>query len=205
MTEFALIAPVFFLMVMGAFDFSLMMYTIASGRFAAADAARVEAQVGSDPGINACNSTCASLGLGQGSKGTDCDADCQAISNIHQSPIFTSKLARVLEIDIIKQTASANRTLSDSNTRNTYTPGGLACSGRQYTVTYRNGATRPYCVVTGYSAYTSRDVIFGQTDALKVDIVYEYDWKAGLMNVVFPQPPELHASYVVNLEPQGYR
>jgi hypothetical protein len=36
-------------------------------------------------------------------------------------------------------------------------------------------------------------------------VVYEYDWKTGLINVVFPVPPELHASYVVSLEPQGYR
>ena len=30
-------------------------------------------------------------------------------------------------------------------------------------------------------------------------------WKAGLMNTIFPQPPQLDAAYVVSLEPQGYR
>jgi hypothetical protein len=206
MVEFALIAPTFFLLIMGALDFPLMLFSIGSAKFASADAARIEGQVGDSPGRNLCGATCTSLGIGQGVNGTDCDADCQAIVSIHGSPLFTSSLVRVLEIDVIKETVSGG-TLSDSKWETKFLPSGQPCA--QYNVNYRNGTARTYCITTGLglTAYSTntRDVIFGQTDTLKFDIVYEYDWKTGLVSVINPVPPELHASYVVSLEPQGYR
>jgi Flp pilus assembly protein TadG len=204
LTELALMAPVFFLMMMAAFDFSLAMFSIGSARFGVADAARIEGQVGNSPGRNACDATCKRLGIGQGVNGTDCDADCQAIVSLNKSPRMTSSLARVFEVDVIKETVSGG-TLSDSTTVSKYRADGGPCN--QFTVTYPNNQTRTFCVTTGITAYatSSRNVIFGQTDTLKLDVVYEYPWKTGVVSALIPVPPLLHASYVVNLEPEGYR
>jgi hypothetical protein len=201
--EFTLIAPVFFLVVFGAFDFGLMMFTIGSARFAAADAARVEALVGDSPGLNACKATCFRLGLGQGSPANNCNADCQAAVAINESSLLTSSFARILEVDVIKQTLNADGSLTDSSTVNKYQGNGQLCS--PFTVNYPNGSFRTYCTPAS-SNYSPgrRNAFFGQMDYLKIDIVYEYDWKTGLLFSVFPQPPELHASYTVQLEPKSY-
>ena len=108
MVEFALIAPVFMALLFGAFDFSLWMYSIGSARFAAADAARVEAQVADNPGRNACGTVCSRLGIGQGTNSTDCDADCQALVEVAQSTLVTSSFARILEIDVVRQSVASN-------------------------------------------------------------------------------------------------
>ena len=74
-----------------------------------------------------------------------------------------------------------------------------------FTVSYPNGASRTYCSPSAATyPRSSRGAKYGALDYLKFDIVYQYDWKTGFMTAIIPEPPELHALYVVQIEPQSY-
>ena len=96
--EFALIAPVLFLMLLGVFEASMLLFGVATARYAVGEAARVDAQLGAVS-----------------------NADQQAITTIRGTAVGTSTYVTITEIDIYKLIQSGTGTLSqDSSNVNKY-------------------------------------------------------------------------------------
>jgi hypothetical protein len=189
MVEFALIAPTFFLLMFGIMEFGLLMFDVASSRYAAGEAAKVEATAGNVSLL--CENVPACLNLGGGSHaghhvGDSCDADCQAIASINRSPLGTTSLQQVLYVEI-QQCDAATATCPATGT-GTYTRRNLddTCSSN----------------CGGYPAGL-RSTTFSAPEYLRITIHYRYNWKTGLVASIAP-PPVLDASFLLRIEPQKF-
>ena len=197
MIEMALIAPVMFLLIFGIIEFGVMMFDVSAARFAAGEAAKVEAQVG------AGNTDCPTLTQLQcaetfpnladcGSQGAPknckCDADCQAVLSINQTALGSTSLVQVDGIDVIKLK-------SDGSFQPIGYPG--------VPTTLNSYVLRPISWVKG-TTYdpNNRNVQLGNSDYLAVTIRFTYKWKTGLFQS-FPNP-QMTSSYYVRLEPQKF-
>ncbi|MEA2647377.1 MAG: hypothetical protein QOE92_2460 [Chloroflexota bacterium] len=190
MVEFALIFPVVIFAVFGIVEFSLMMFSVGSSRWAAAEGGRIV----SEQGIQSrkCSDVAGCVRLGR-APASACDADCQAISTINITPIGTTSFAAVDEIDVQKLAVASNGALSNdisgacspNGCINKYTLGGGNIAG--WTNNYPPG---------------TRGVTLGSADYVSVTIRYHYPWKTGLMTR-FPVP-NLVATYAIRLEPQKF-
>ena len=98
LTEFALVAPLLLVVLFGIIDGGLLLFTVGSARFAAADGARVAAQLG-----NATN------------------ADTSAVQTIRTGPLGQTALASVTHVDIYRLTQGGGGALSvDATAYNSY-------------------------------------------------------------------------------------
>jgi len=88
MTEFALVVPVLLILIMGVLDGALLMFSVGTARYAAAEGSRVAATLG-----NVSNT------------------DSQVVTTIRQT-VGSTQLFTVEEIDIYKLNQQANGTLT---------------------------------------------------------------------------------------------
>src|SRR5689334_13497374 len=79
MTEFAIVAPILFFLLLGIVESGLLLFTVGTARFAAGEIARQESESG-----NAAN------------------ADQVSIQLLQRSALGTTTLADVLEVDIYR-------------------------------------------------------------------------------------------------------
>jgi Flp pilus assembly protein TadG len=89
MTEFAIVAPILFFLLLGILESGLLLFTVGSARFGTADLARQESESG-----NAAN------------------ADTASIAVLQRSAIGTTSLATVNEIDIYRLIEQGNGSLT---------------------------------------------------------------------------------------------
>jgi Flp pilus assembly protein TadG len=89
MTEFAIVAPILFFLLLGIFESGLLLFVVGSARFGAGEMARQESESG-----NAVN------------------ADTTALAVLARTAIGTTTLAQVTEVDIYHLTEQANGTLT---------------------------------------------------------------------------------------------
>lgn len=88
MTEFALVVPVLFLMIMGVLDGALLMFSVGTARYASAEGSRMAATLGSVP-----------------------STDTQVLSVVRNA-VTTTQLFNVTEIDIYKLNQDGNGNLT---------------------------------------------------------------------------------------------
>jgi hypothetical protein len=106
MTEFALVAPLLLVALFGILDGSLMIFTVGTARYAAAEGARVAAQMGAAS-----------------------TADSVAVSTITQGPLSRTRLATVLHIDIYRMIQESDGQLTvDGSNYDSYRPDGSIIS-----------------------------------------------------------------------------
>lgn len=89
MTEFAIVAPILFFLLLGIFESGLLLFVIGSARFGSGEMARQESESG-----NAAN------------------ADQATIQVLQKTAIGTTTLAQVTEVDIYRLVEQVNGTLT---------------------------------------------------------------------------------------------
>jgi hypothetical protein len=197
MVEFALIAPTFFLMIFGIVEFGILMFNVASSRYATGEAARIESYVGNTSLPCAQVKGCGNLGGLQVIEALQpagtCDADCQAIVAINNSPVGTTSLEKVLWVEI-RQCPNAVCPNAPGSGLGTYVirTAGDTCLGTDMA----------HCVTT-YKPST-RSTSASTPEYLQVTLNYQYDWKTGLLKAIHNAPVVLNASYLVRIEPQKF-
>ena len=179
MVEFALVAPVLFLVIFGVFEFGLLTFDLASSKFANSEAAKSVAQAGTSTPL--CSSVNGCPKVYGNAVGLTCDADCQAISAINLTALGTTALEQVNEIDMYQLKSDG-----------TYARAGPV---QKYSL---NGN-----VQSGNYPASGRDTQLGSSDFVEVDIVFTYNPLTGLFQNVVGHP-QLTTSYIVRLEPQRY-
>ena len=184
MIEFTLVLPFLFFLLFGVFEFSLMMFSMGSARYAAADGARVVSEQGTV--VQACSAVAGCSRLKPALyAGKDCDADCQALSAVNLGPLGTTSIATVDEIEVARLNLSGG----------SLTP--ALCPGPCSNAYMLDGTpTR-----TAYPA-ASRAVTLGTADYVAVTIRFHYDWKTGIFKGF--RVPALAATYDIRLEPQRF-
>ena len=213
MVEFALVAPLFFFMVFGIIEFGIMMFDVTTTRFAAGEAARVEAQVGQ--GSKPCTAVegCPTIYNGANAR-TTCEADCQAIVAAHATALGGIKLEQINYVDVQQITActGTGTPISSCASSGTFVPtSSTSCErynwdGSRYTGSAgscpadANPVTCP--VASGYPA-ACRNVRAGQMDYLQVNINFTYNWITGMFQAI-ARPPTLESKFIVRLEPQRF-
>ena len=196
MLEFALAAPVFFLLLFGVVEFGLLLFDNATTRYAASEAARVEAQVGNQ--ATTCNKFTGCVELyGTAKKDMPCDADCQAIIAVHKTALggFTLEHVNYIEIQQIQT--------SGSGSFGSFTP--VRCQrynfdGSLYPPPTPLPAPAPAGGCSNYAG-SGRGVTTGQMDYIQVNINFTYNWLTAMLRATAPSPV-LDSKFVVRLEPQ---
>jgi hypothetical protein len=92
MTEFAIVAPILFFLLLGIVESGLLLFVVGSARFGASEVARQESESG-----NAANADQVSLGV------------------LQRTAIGTTSLANVIEVDIYRLIEQGNGTLTIDN------------------------------------------------------------------------------------------
>src|SRR3979411_357155 len=92
MTEFAIVAPILFFLLLGIFESGLLLFVVGTARFGAGEMARQESESG-----NAINAASASLDV------------------LRRTAIGTTTLATVNEVDIYHLIEQVNATLPGDN------------------------------------------------------------------------------------------
>ncbi|MEA2684494.1 MAG: TadE-like protein [Chloroflexota bacterium] len=198
MVEFALIAPTFFLLIFGIVEFGILMFDVASSRFATGEAAKVEAYTGSS------TDTCSNIPgctLIHAASFT-CDADCRAAVSIRRSPVGTTSLETVNWIEVRQCPNAACPNPSCTNAAHTLPAG---CTSGTYVV--RTGLDA--CLGTDMShcatyPATGRSTSANAPEYLQLTLSYRYDWKTGILKAVHNAPVDLNATYLLRIEPQKF-
>ncbi|MHB8509841.1 MAG: TadE family protein [Candidatus Dormibacteria bacterium] len=191
MVEFALVAPIFFFMLFGIMEFGIMMFDVATTRFAAEEAARTEAQVGT--GGVSCPSLPGCLAIYPAKTppaDTTCDADCQAIVAVHRTALGGVSLEQVNYVDVQQMQAGAS---------GSFTPVAGKCQRYNFNGSAYSGALGS---CSNYPA-SGRNVQAGQMDYVQVNINFTYNWLTGLFRSIAPSPT-LDSKFLVRLEPQKF-
>jgi Flp pilus assembly protein TadG len=116
MTEFAIVAPILFFLLLGIFESGLLLFVVGTARFGAGEVARQESEAG-----NAAN------------------ADDLSLSVLRRTAIGTTTLAQVNEVDIFKLIEQANGTLTiDALHYNRYQLNGTPIGSISWPSTTRN-------------------------------------------------------------------
>jgi hypothetical protein len=192
MLEFALSAPLFFLLLCGVIEFGVLMFDTATTRFAASEAAKVEAQVGNQATLCGSFTGCTDIyGNSAAQAATACDADCQAIIAVHKTALGGLKLEQVNYIEIQQIQASGGNF-------SPYSP--VRCQRYNF-----DGSLYTKSPLGGCSNYpaTGRGVVTGLMDYVQVNINFTYNWMTALLRSAAPIPT-LDTKFVVRLEPQQF-
>jgi Flp pilus assembly protein TadG len=161
MVEFALVVPILFFLLFGVLDGGLLLFVVGSARFASGEAARQETESG-----NAAT------------------ADQDSIAIIRGTPLGTTRLGTVTEIDVYRLIEQPDGTLTVDGTRvNKYRLDGSAIGPINWPP-------------------ASRDVTTGGSEFIGVTIYFTYYWASGR---ILGQPPlNLNQAFYMRLEPQTY-
>jgi Flp pilus assembly protein TadG len=150
LTEFALVVPVLLVLIMGVLDGALLMFSVGTARYAAAEGSRVAATLG-----NVSNT------------------DSQVLTTIRQT-VGSTQLFTVGEIDIYKlnQDGNGNLTQDIANT-NKYALDGTALNGTPWPASGRNvgNGTSDFIGVTINYTYTWKAGFFAPLGPLKTTAV----------------------------------
>jgi Flp pilus assembly protein TadG len=150
LTEFALVVPVLLVLIMGVLDGALLMFSVGTARYAAAEGSRVAATLG-----NVSNT------------------DSQVLTTIRQT-VGTTQLFTVGEIDIYKlnQDGNGNLTQDIANT-NKYALDGTPLNGTPWPASGRNvgNGTSDFIGVTINYTYTWKAGFFAPLGPLRTTAV----------------------------------
>lgn len=196
MVELTLVFPFLLFVLFGVFEFGLMMYSMGSSRWAAAEGARVVSEIGSQRQKCSLVAGCVST-YGISNTNNPCDADCQAISTINLGPLGVTSIAAIDEIDIQKLTVSSSGALSPDTATPCPCENRYALNGAAISSTYPSDDCK-----TVPAGSACRNVTLGQADYVSVRIKFHYPWKTGIFTR-FPVP-NMTATYDVRLEPQRF-
>lgn len=153
MTEFAIVAPILFFLLLGIVESGLLLFTVGSARFGTGEMARQESESG-----NAAN------------------ADTASIKVLRATAIGTTSLATVSEVDVYHLNQQVNGTLTiDALHYNRYqldgTPIG-AITWPPATRNVRNG-TSDFLGITLLYKYNWKTGVFLANAPLSLTMVYE--------------------------------
>ncbi len=152
LTEFALVVPVLLVLVMGVLDAGLLMFSVGTARYAAAEGSRVAAQLGNVSGT-----------------------DAQVLQTI-RGTVNGTQLFSVDEIDIYKLTQDVQGNLTpDASRFNRYKLDGTAMGPLTYPASGRNvgNGTSDFIGVTIKYTYTWKAGFFAPLGPLKTTAVSE--------------------------------
>jgi Flp pilus assembly protein TadG len=150
MTEFALIVPILLVLIMGVLDGALLMFSVGTARYAAAEGSRVAATLG-----NVSNT------------------DSQVLTTIRQT-VGSTQLFTVGEIDIYKLNQDGNGNLTpDLANTNKYALDGTSLNGTPWPASGRNvgNGTSDFIGVTINYTYTWKAGFFAPLGPLKTTAV----------------------------------
>ncbi|MGI8609730.1 MAG: TadE/TadG family type IV pilus assembly protein [Candidatus Dormibacteria bacterium] len=188
MVEFALVLPLFFFILFGIIEFSVLLFDVTTTRFAAGEGARVEAQAG-DVSVK-CATLTGCGALNNTNFTPNCDADCQALVAIRATALGGDKLEAVNYVDIQHMQVSGNSfKVFDAVSCQRYNLDGSLYSGSA------GGCS-------GYPA-SGRNVTTGQMDYIQVNINFTYKWLTGMFSSIAASPT-LDSKFIVRLEPQKF-
>jgi len=150
MTEFALVVPVLLILIMGVLDGALLMFSVGTARYAAAEGSRVAATLG-----NVSNT------------------DSQVVTTIRQT-VGTTQLFTVEEIDIYKLNQDGNGNLTqDVAKTNKYALNGTPLNGTPWPASSRNvgNGTSDFIGITVNYTYTWKAGFFAPLGPLRTTAV----------------------------------
>lgn len=150
LTEFALVVPVLFMLIMGVLDGALLMFSVGTARYASAEGSRLAAQLGNVS-----------------------TADAQILGVIRNT-VGTTQLFSVTEIDIYKLTQNANGDLSvDNGHYNRYALDGTAMGPITYPAASRNvgNGTSDFIGITINYTYTFKAGFFSPLGPVRTTAV----------------------------------
>jgi Flp pilus assembly protein TadG len=150
MTEFALVVPVLFLLIMGVLDGALLMFSVGTARYASAEGSRLAAQLG-----NVSNT------------------DSQVLAAV-RSTVGTTQLFTVTEVDIYKLNQSGNGDLTpDLGHYNRYALDGTALAPLTYLPASRNvgNGTSDFLGITINYTYTWKAGFFSPLGPVRTTAV----------------------------------
>jgi Flp pilus assembly protein TadG len=150
MTEFALVVPVLLILIMGVLDGALLMFSVGTARYAAAEGSRVAATLG-----NVSNT------------------DSQVVTTIRQT-VGSTQLFTVEEIDIYKLNQDGNGNLTqDVAKTNKYALNGTPLNGTPWPASSRNvgNGTSDFIGITVNYTYTWKAGFFAPLGPLKTTAV----------------------------------
>lgn len=205
MIEFALVAPTFFLIIFGIVEFGLMMFDVASSRYAAGESARAEAYAGNTTQVCSDVPGCTRLHPAVYS----CDADCQALTAINNTALGTTKLITVNFIDIRRYTCSAAGVCTPTTSFGATMTSGSSCppaSCVRYKLDhscYPGGGAAPCGGSPLAYPPSGRSTTYATPEYLGVTINYTYKWLTSIMSSIAASPT-FNASFVIRVEPQKF-
>jgi Flp pilus assembly protein TadG len=150
MTEFALVVPVLLILIMGVLDGALLMFSVGTARYAAAEGSRVAATLG-----NVSNT------------------DSQVVTTIRQT-VGSTQLFTVEEIDIYKLNQDGNGNLTqDVAKTNKYALNGAPLNGTPWPASSRNvgNGTSDFIGITVNYTYTWKAGFFAPLGPLRTTAV----------------------------------
>lgn len=156
LVEFALVFPLFFLLLIAMIEFGLMFNALLAINFATRDASLIAAEAGNADG-----------------------ADCVILKKVNDTVGAPASPARITEVRIYKADKSGNQIGSQVNV---YIPGSMTCTmvdGTSLTVPYALSGSE------GYRDTTRCNVLAGCSgsggvDTVGVRIAYHYSWATPL-------------------------
>lgn len=191
MIEFALVAPVMFLLLIGVIEFGFMTFDVGSSRYAVSEAARAIAAGGDGTPDCKLIAGCERLHPPPPPPTPNpCDADCGALVAINNTALGTTSLVRVNSVDItlLRSDGTPSNPLMQNHyiiwngTANDF--GGTSCS----------------CTYTA----NTRGVVAGHTDYVSVAINYTYIWRTQMFLTISPNL-NFTSTYYVHLEPRRFQ
>ena len=150
MTEFALVVPVLFLLIMGVLDGALLMFSVGTARYASAEGSRLAAQLG-----NVSNT------------------DSQVLATVRNT-VGTTQLFTVTEVDIYKLNQNGNGDLTpDLGHYNRYALDGSALAPLTYLPASRNvgNGTSDFLGITVNYTYTWKAGFFSPLGPVRTTAV----------------------------------
>ena len=150
MTEFALVVPVLFLLIMGVLDGALLMFSVGTARYASAEGSRLAAQLG-----NVSNT------------------DSQVLATVRNT-VGTTQLFTVTEVDIYKLNQNGNGDLTpDLGHYNRYALDGSALAPLTYLPASRNvgNGTSDFLGITINYTYTWKAGFFSPLGPVRTTAV----------------------------------
>jgi Flp pilus assembly protein TadG len=149
MTEFAIVAPVLFILLFGVLEGGFLLYTVGTARFAAGDAAR---QLSEDGNANS--------------------ADQNALAVIRKTGLVTTSMGTITHVDIYRMNQQPDGTLAvDSARINSYQINGTALGSINWPATTRNvrNSQMDFLGITIYYQYNWKTGIFNSSGPLQLN------------------------------------
>jgi TadE-like protein len=173
--EFALIVPIFLILLMAVLEFGFVFNALLSINFATRDAALIAAEAGSTAGVDGA--------------GRDVGADCLILQKIDEDVTAPADSGRITEVRIYRSNLAGTQMGSIANV---YRRGGPTIC------TYASGTiTVPYALFgsVGYAGTTRCDVLAGcpndstgvphpGLDTIGVQVAYQHTWRTPFSSMI---------------------